>query len=560
MRKKLATYLLLCVPYTLMVRRFWFASDDAYISFRYARNLAEGHGLRFNLGETTPIEGYTNFLWTLLCSVFERLGAPVTIWPLLVSAACGYLLLWLVLDRLGTRLGVRPLPAALAALSLAVYPPFAVWSTGGLETMPFALLVFLTFDRLVLRDPPDGVGGGLAALALALIRFEGVAWAFLLLGLAAVARRGQRRPLIPAAVIFLAGYAAYTGWRMSYYDQLLPNTVHAKLGGADGFEGWLRGANYVSVNSLTFLVPLLVIPGTVLALSRKERGTALAVAAMAWAFPAYAVAAEGDFMAMGRFLVPGLAFQTILVAWVLEKVPGGPAPTTVAGLLVAVIGALPGWDVHAVPDSVREKLSFRRNRQGFLSEYDYWIHQRKNLFQWIEKGEALRRYVELRPFDNPHPAFVTVPLGGIGYYSRLELRDCVGLVSPEVFRPEFLRPVNEALPGHDWYAPPEFFAQFGAEILKAVVFETSHPAFILRSCEREEKELRGSADSPDLHEKYVIDFARVVEGEFAEKDKVLVTWRRIEGDPEEAWAGNRAMLDSLRTASAGPLGRGQLRE
>src|SRR5688572_25266220 len=42
-----------------------FLTDDAFISFRYARNLARGAGLVFNPGEA-PVEGYTNFLWVLL--------------------------------------------------------------------------------------------------------------------------------------------------------------------------------------------------------------------------------------------------------------------------------------------------------------------------------------------------------------------------------------------------------------------------------------------------------------------------------------------------------------
>src|SRR5208282_4503087 len=38
--------------------------DDAYISYRYARNLAEGKGLVFNPGE--HVEAYSNFLYVLL--------------------------------------------------------------------------------------------------------------------------------------------------------------------------------------------------------------------------------------------------------------------------------------------------------------------------------------------------------------------------------------------------------------------------------------------------------------------------------------------------------------
>ncbi|MFP6627913.1 MAG: hypothetical protein VCC67_02630, partial [Myxococcota bacterium] len=45
----------------LAYREFWL--DDAFITFRYAKNWADGLGLVFNPGET--IEGYTPFSWTL---------------------------------------------------------------------------------------------------------------------------------------------------------------------------------------------------------------------------------------------------------------------------------------------------------------------------------------------------------------------------------------------------------------------------------------------------------------------------------------------------------------
>ena len=38
--------------------------DDAFIGFRYARHLYEGHGIVFNPGEN--VEGYTSFLWVVM--------------------------------------------------------------------------------------------------------------------------------------------------------------------------------------------------------------------------------------------------------------------------------------------------------------------------------------------------------------------------------------------------------------------------------------------------------------------------------------------------------------
>ena len=46
--------------------------DDAWISFRYARSLVQGHGLTFNPGEW--VEGYSNLSWTLLIAAGMALG------------------------------------------------------------------------------------------------------------------------------------------------------------------------------------------------------------------------------------------------------------------------------------------------------------------------------------------------------------------------------------------------------------------------------------------------------------------------------------------------------
>ena len=48
-------------------------ADDAFISYRYALNLARGHGLVFNPGEY--VEGFTNLLWTLMVAALIRVGA-----------------------------------------------------------------------------------------------------------------------------------------------------------------------------------------------------------------------------------------------------------------------------------------------------------------------------------------------------------------------------------------------------------------------------------------------------------------------------------------------------
>jgi hypothetical protein len=113
--------------------------DDAYISFRYARNLTEGRGLVFNPGER--VEGYTNFLWVLVIALGIGLRSdPVG----LAKTLCfGFGLISMVTvyyyyGRVYLRRGWdRLVPAGLMAVS----PPLAVWALGGLETTMFAFLI-----------------------------------------------------------------------------------------------------------------------------------------------------------------------------------------------------------------------------------------------------------------------------------------------------------------------------------------------------------------------------------------------------------------------------------
>jgi hypothetical protein len=544
---RLRTFLLLGLPYTFLVWHYRFLTDDCFISFRYARNLADGHGLRFNLGETTPVEGYSNFLWVLACALLEKLRLDMTVWPLLLSAACGYVLLWLVHDRLRSRLGVPPAPAALGALTLAAFPPFAVWATGGLATMPFALCVFLTFDRLFLRERPDVAGGAIAAIALSLVRFEGVAWVAVIFVLAAVLRRDHRRALIPAAAVFLAVYAAYSFWRVGYHGHFLPNTAMVKTGGDARAEGLLRGARYVLVHAVTFLTPFLLIPASVVALRRPDRRTALAVIAMAWAFPAYAVVVTGDFMAMGRFLVPGFAFQAVLFAWMLQAMGRRTVQWTAAVVLVAL--PLPGgWNVHAFPLEIREAIRFRRAMPFFLSEAEYWEFMKENTDLWTDKGIALRRYVDRNPFPTDDPVCVTSPLGCVGYYSDLTLLDRPGLITPAVVeRGQFRRP-GESIPGHDRIVPFGFFVALEPEVLRSNLVYDADPATLLFQCNRFASLLRAQKDAPDAPDRYVMDFDDV-SPPGGEETWTLIAWRKINGDPDAAWGGYRARIDSLQAVA-----------
>src|SRR5262245_37549022 len=91
--------------------------DDAGISFAYARNLAQGHGLVSQPG-LPPVEGYSNFLWVLLMalSFALRLFDPVLTPKLLAVALTGGFFLTLA----GALRRLDPAGGAVALVALAL--------------------------------------------------------------------------------------------------------------------------------------------------------------------------------------------------------------------------------------------------------------------------------------------------------------------------------------------------------------------------------------------------------------------------------------------------------
>ena len=69
-----------------------FITDDAYVSFVYARNFADHGELVFNLGQY--VEGYTNFLWTVLIGLGMLVKIPPEWSAKVLSAACAIATLW----------------------------------------------------------------------------------------------------------------------------------------------------------------------------------------------------------------------------------------------------------------------------------------------------------------------------------------------------------------------------------------------------------------------------------------------------------------------------------
>ena len=476
-RRALLAWGLALVPFALLAWRFDFVADDAYISFRYARNLARGDGLVYNPG-LAPVEGYSNLLWVLVLALGERLGAPSPVLSRVLSLACGAALL-LVTARWAAAVCARALPVALGALFLAPLPPLAAWSTGGLATVPLALCLLLALERL-LADPARarGVQAGLVAALACLLRADGAV--LVAVALVAAGVTGRRTPWMGRALLACAGLAAAAvaaqiAFRLAYYGDWLPNTARAKLHPgqldlATRLDFWRRGLAYGASFLAVFPSALVALASGLLARgggARLARGMAMFVAGNL----AYAALAGGDFMALFRFLVPSLAPLALVLAAGLDGLASAPRPRPRLAVALAcaaiALSLLPAFDLHATPARLRAALDFRWNDPAPSgSEYRMWRDERDRARQWAVLGRALARHTE------PGESIFLGAIGAVGYHTELEIVDSYGMVTPEVVaRP----PAGLALPGHDRQGGEELFRVRPPDYLGARLVPAADP-------------------------------------------------------------------------------------
>ena len=452
--------------FLLLAARLDFLCDDAYISFRYARNLARGDGLVFNPLREVPVEGYSNFLWVLYLALCARLGLPIPEMSKLGSVLSGLALIALGVHFVRTRLRLSVSCGLFSGLFLASLPPIALWATGGLAALPMTLAVFAGYVALFGREgEPRGLLAGACLTAAAWIRADGMVWDAMLLGSAVLVwlvggrSRALRRALLQAAGLVALGVGLHFAWRLQYYGDWLPNTARVKAGFSWSRLG--RGLDYVASCFLSLpSLPLALL----LSLARPRRESAAlwlpGLGVLAGTL-GYAVWVGGDFMPFGRFLLPIMPFGMLAFACAfgrLERRARGAASGF--GLVLVGLSVLACFDVNLVPRSVLERFHFRRDR-SFQTELERRAEMDRNARKWVWLGRALNEHTR---------AEESIILGGIGaagFYSELFIFDLYGLVTPEVLERGEVR--QNASPGHDRRVQEPTFFEDEPTYLRAIL-------------------------------------------------------------------------------------------
>ena len=198
--------------------------DDAFITFRYAVNLAGGQGFVYNpgeyvLGTTTPL--YTLFLtlgvWlagadalpafsTALNALFDA-GTVV----LLILLARGLKLHWMAGGALG--------------ILFAISDKSVIFSVGGMETSVFLFFLTGTAAFLMMERPALSMASG--ALAV-LTRPDGLVLVLLAMLAWCLHRRKFDRSLIRSLLIFAVPVGLWAVFSWFYFGSPLPNSIAAK--------------------------------------------------------------------------------------------------------------------------------------------------------------------------------------------------------------------------------------------------------------------------------------------------------------------------------------------
>ncbi|HEX4951989.1 MAG TPA: hypothetical protein VF017_01150 [Thermoanaerobaculia bacterium] len=409
--------------------------DDAFILFRYARNLADGFGPVFNAGER--VEGYVTFLWVGLLALGRRLGFELGDVAVVLSFAATAATLW-VLHLLGRRLFAEDGPAGawkalVAPLLYATMANPARYVGSGMETN---LVVLLSLAGLTLWLSGERRWAGLVFALATLTRpemvlFFGLLMAYELLAGGGAWRERLRRAAVPAAVFAAVG-VPYFLWRLQYFGYLLPNPFYVKVG-SGGPELWVRGAKLLlqALRESSLEAPLaLALVGLV---AGRRRPLMRLLGAWILLAAAYFIAVGGDFLYLfgPRFLMPAVPVVLLLAAEGLGR----------------LVGWLPRWGARARP-ALAALVLVALAANAWL--WSWPVSRRADLRMvaaiqrgWIEVGKWLAAH------SPPEAVLAVQPAGAIPYFADRVTIDMFGLSDLHIAHQSL--PVGKGSAGHEKY-------------------------------------------------------------------------------------------------------------
>lgn len=406
-RMRLRWQLLLVVAAALVARGVvamvtLYQVDDAMITFRYAENLAAGHGFVYNAGE--HVLGTTSPLWTLILALTALLHANVPATALWISLICSGMTAGAVYC-LARALGSGRW-ALLAGLVYALNPRSVTVDICGLEVALFTFLTVTSLHRL--RRGRSGEALLYAAFA-ALTRPEG---ALLFLSIAGLIYFQRRRVAIVDWLLALVPLAAWVVFASLYFSSPVPNSLVAKAGlyGHDPIPLLQRLAQMLSLtNPAGWLLWIGALLAIILGRNQRSRILVLAGIILGIALPVAAFSLRIFFW----YPAPLLPLLIILAVCGISRFSSQFSPTQDSRrvkLAVAVVVIL--LLVAAVPVLAKRAAGLQAEMQWYRVTH-------------IAAAEYLVAHA------GPNDSVIAEDIGHFGYHYRRRIVDRDGLVTPQ---------------------------------------------------------------------------------------------------------------------------------
>ena len=458
--------------------------DDAYISLRYAKMAYEGHGLVYNTGQ--PVEGYTNFLWTLLLIPSHALPIAPEHYMYGLGFGC-FLILMGLFAWFGKRVTQSPWGAVAGAMLIGLQWTTAQYATTGMETLAQTTLVsgawvwWLTRARDNLDTLPKTMT--ILSILVALAGWTRMDSAVLLAPLGALCLWQLRqlsktsgisaiiKPLMALAAPVTAMIGGWLLWKLSYYGHILPNTFWAKTAGQNM---WMRGVLYVV---LFFEASLFALPWFGVAAwcaikkpwqaEDRDYSSWFALWAALGTWILYVIKVGGDFMDF-RFMVPFWAVLTILILCWSATIKRG-VQGAIAYAIIQLIAALIFYHTY-------------ENVAGIWTISTPANKKIDRIGDWVATGKHLHPLLHSLA---PEIIIASNTAGGLPYYAQLRTVDMHGLADPWVAKhgDPFI-----PVPGHTVIAPFAYLQKKGVHLVFDIPLYLENPSDLSTLCTQAKRE------------------------------------------------------------------------
>lgn len=414
--------------------------DDAGISFAYARNIAEGHGMVSQPG-AEPVEGISNPLWAILFVPLFWLGLFSLPWTAkILSIVFVGGALWFLVKTCDHLTDNSWWATGLVVIGTVTSTPIVVWGSSGLENPLYVALASILIWTIVSQDSNEKrrfvrnsyIAGLITALA-ALTRPEGIMLASIFpVYLVLLCLLDMQLSIIETILAFarfalslgvaLGGYLLF---RYFYFHDIYPNTYYVKGGPTLDMALdvlWLQGDTLTKLQGLAesfigyklrLLIPLGIVVCASLGLAHRRHRSAILTVAFAALLVIYTyVLMTNDWMGEFRFasLVYPLVFLTTALAihQILSLVLQSSGARIAVGFMLAVTLVSAVWVVNS------------RRLKDFSSHppTDYFYMARL----YGDKFNAYADYLGIKD-----ASFLVPDFGGTLMHSRLKLYDLAGL-------------------------------------------------------------------------------------------------------------------------------------